>query len=619
MKRICLILCGAFALASLRAASAADVTATLEPAQVAVGEPAQLTVTVTGSTSAEPTIPNIAGLDIAHIGQSTQIQVVNGSMSASSVQTYEVTPEHAGTFTIPAIKAGSSESRPLTLHVTGNGGGNPANGNPQSSGGSTVLPAPPNASPPSPDDAGPPDARYGFVQFAVPKKECYVGELVPVDINVLIPAGVRVAGLNGLPALAGEGFALNQLSDKPEQNERVFDGREYTVLTWHSAVTAVKPGDFSLSMHIPISVIVREQAQPRHRAGGDPFDQFFNDPFFDDPFAARARKKEVTLGSETADLTVLPLPAANRPADFSGAVGHFDLRASASPTNVTAGDPITLRLELSGSGDFDRANSGVLPNGNGWKTYTPKGSFQADDSAGYQGTKTFEQLVIPEDPTEREIPALRFSFFDPKTRQYETRTTAPIPVTVKAPPVSLTASMPAPAANNGLPTAAAPDLVPNKVEPGHFVATLTPVFLSPWFVAGQALPLGALAGGLLLLRRRRRYASDPRLGRANAAERAIQAQLERMDQAMRQHASADFFASARSALQQRLGERWNVRPETITLAEIKARLNGAGEGIRPIFEMADQVSYSGHTLGEADYRQWKDLVVAQLKALEKQA
>ena len=109
------------------------------------------------------------------------------------------------------------------------------------------------------------------------------------------------------------------------------------------------------------------------------------------------------------------------------------------------------------------------------------------------------------------------------------------------------------------------------------------------------------------------------MARASAAERAIQAQLERMNQAMRQHASVDFFDSARSALQQRLGERWNVRPETITLAEIRSRMNGAGEGIRPIFEMADQVSYSGQNLEDADYRQWKELVVAQLKALEKQS
>jgi hypothetical protein len=285
---------------------------------------------------------------------------------------------------------------------------------------------------------------------------------------------------------------------------------------------------------------------------------------------------------------------------------------------VAAGDPITLRLEVRGSGDFDRVSAPMLAGGNGWKTYPPKSTFQAADSANYKGSKTFEQVVIPQDDSVREIPEVRFSFFDPKTRQYETRTTPPMRVAVTGTPApaNLATAASAPTAG-GSAAAAAADLVPNKVEPGGFVATLRPVFLDPWFVAAQGLPLCALAGGLLFVRRQRRFAADPRLARASAAERAIHAELARMDQAMRQRSSAEFFLSARGALQQRLGERWNVRPETITLAEITSRMNGAGEGIRPIFEMADQASYSGQNLGDADYRQWKEFVVAQLKALEK--
>jgi hypothetical protein len=278
-----------------------------------------------------------------------------------------------------------------------------------------------------------------------------------------------------------------------------------------------------------------------------------------------------------------------------------------------------LRLELSGSGDFDRAASNMLAGRDGWKTYPPKSSFQAADSAGYKGTKTFEQLAIPQDAGIKEIPAMRFSYFDPKTGQYETRVSEVIPVAVTAAPANLAATASAPVAGTAPAPAAPADLVPNKVEPGRFVATLRPVFLAPWFAAAPGVPLCALAAGLLFIRRKRRLESDPRFARASAAERAIHAQLDRMDQAMRQHASVEFFLSARGALQQRLGERWNLRPETITLAEIKARTNGAGEGIRPIFEMADQVSYSGQSLGDADYRQWKELVLAQLKALEKQS
>ena len=617
MKRI-FLLCAASLTLALANVRAVEVTATLEPAQVAVGETAELTVTTSGSDDT-PTVPPVPGLDIAHVGQSTQVQIINGAMTVSSVQTFEVTPQRGGTFTIPSIQAGGGRSRPLTLRVTGNGNGaaNPSARQGMSPG-SNAAPAtlpPPGMQMPQTSAAAPAGSRYGFIQLVVPKKQFYVGEVVPVDVNAFVPAGMQ-ATVNGLPTMGSEAFTLNPLGNKPGQEEREVGGRDYTVLTWHSAVTAVKAGDFPLSMEMPVTVVVREVPQRRQRDSGDLFDQFFNDPSFNDPFSTMGKQKEVTLGSEPEVLTILPLPTTNRPTDFAGAVGQFEIKANASPVSVTAGDPITLQVAVSGSGAFDRASiDGLASSTAGWKTYPPKSAFEAADSAGYRGTKTFEQVVIPKDDSVKEIPALRFSFFDPESRRYETRTTAPIPVQVTGAPVNFAAAPVAPTAS--APAPAVPDLVPNKVETGRSVATLRPIFLNPWFLGAQGLPLGALAIGLTMIRRKRRFAADPSLARANAASRAIQTQLDAMDQAMRQHAAAGFFLAARGALQQRLGERWGIRPETITLAEVNARLNGAGEGIRPVFEMADQISYSGQEFGDADYRGWKELVVTQLKQLEK--
>ena len=619
MKRILLLICGA--VLAIGAAHAADITATLEPAQVEVGESAQLTVTVTGSQSAEPDVPNVPGLDIAHVGQSTQIQIVNGSITASNVQTYEVTPQRAGTFTIPAIHAGGASSRPLTFNVTGGGNAsNPPAGSQQSSGNGSSQPAPNSQAAQTNAAPVPSDARFGFIQLVVPKEKFFVGELAAVDVDAFVPEGLQ-ATVEGLPTLSSDAFTINALGNKPDREEREVNGHNYTVLVWHSAITAVKTGDHSLSMEMPLTVIVRDRQQQRRRSTGNGlFDQFFNDPFFNDPFNNMGHKKEVTIASEPEAMTVEPLPAAGRPVDFTRAVGRFEVEASASPARVMAGDPITLKMKLSGSGNFDFAASEMLPNGDGWKTYAPKSNFQADDSAGFQGIKTFEQVIVPEDPGVREIPALRFSFFNPETRRYETRTTQPIAVSVAGAPANqLASALPAAAGGASPAPPAAADLVPNQLETGYFVATLRPVFMNPWFVAGQGLPLCALAGGLLFLRRKRRFAADPRLARASAADNAIRTELESMDRAMRQHACADFFLSARSALQQRLGEQWNVRPETITLAEIRSRMNGAGDGIRPVFEMADQVGYSGHEIADADYHKWRDLVLTQLKELEKKS
>ncbi|MEJ0000206.1 MAG: BatD family protein [Verrucomicrobiota bacterium] len=97
-------------------AGAATVTATLDPPQVALGESAQLTVTVSGSQE-QPAVPKIDGLEIISVGQSTQIEIINGSITANASNTYSITPQHEGTFTIPAIHAGNAVSQPLTLRV----------------------------------------------------------------------------------------------------------------------------------------------------------------------------------------------------------------------------------------------------------------------------------------------------------------------------------------------------------------------------------------------------------------------------------------------------------------------------------------------------------------------
>ena len=311
-------------------AAGAEVTATLNPAQVSVGESAQLTVTVSGSQSAAPSLPAVAGLDFQSVGQSTQIQIINGAMTAQSAHTYMVTPRRAGTFTIPPIEAGGAKSNPMTLRVlAGSGTAGSSSQGLQSSPGSALPPPKVNAAPGS--VSPPSDAQFGFMQIVVPKKQFYVGELVPVEMMAYFPGGMQ-ASVTGLPALSSEAFTLNQLEQKPERSERVVNGERYTVLTWHSAISAVKAGDYSLGAQMPATVVARPQLP---RDSGNLFDDFFNDPAL-----GFGQEKEVTLRSEPEAMKAMPLPAAGRPRDFSGAVGEFQIEANASANKAAVGDPL---------------------------------------------------------------------------------------------------------------------------------------------------------------------------------------------------------------------------------------------------------------------------------------
>jgi hypothetical protein len=142
--------------------------------------------------------------------------------------------------------------------------------------------------------------------------------------------------------------------------------------------------------------------------------------------------KDITIGSAPSALKVLPLPTEGQPKDFDGAVGDFQVSSDISPASVAVGDPLTLRLHISGTGNFDRVDSTMFDHLDHWKTYPAKSSFTPSDPVGYQGEKVFEQPLIAAQPGEQSIPGLEFSYFNPNTRRYERAQTQPIKVTIAA-------------------------------------------------------------------------------------------------------------------------------------------------------------------------------------------
>jgi hypothetical protein len=425
-----------------------------------------------------------------------------------------------------------------------------------------------------------------------------------------------------LPTLNGDAFMLNKLSAQPEQAQESIDGQPYTVLTWHSALSVVKPGDFSLSVETPLTVRMRTAPQRRPRLPQGMFDDpmlddAFNDPFFQNFFGGTT-EKDITVASESESLKVLPLPTEGRPAGFDGAVGKFEVASELSAAQSAVGDPLTLRLKVTGAGSFDRVNSPMLVNATGWKTYPPTSKFEPADSAGYSGEKDFEQAVIPMKPGKQTVPPLAFSFFNPDTRRYETKETAPLSIEISpASAGGLTAtalaSSPSPIPANEPPR---DGLRPDHVETGSTVASLRPLYFQVWFVSTQSALVLCFAGGLFALRRNERRANDADGARQREASSEIASCLSEMDAASAAGDAARFFQSARVALQQKLGTRWHVAPASITIAEIDGRLNGQGGEIRRVFALADQAAYSGQHLSTADFNQWKEVVREQIKHTE---
>lgn len=310
--------------------------------------------------------------------------------------------------------------------------------------------------------------------------------------------------------------------------------------------------------------------------------------------------KDMTIASPSSELKVLPLPAAGRPKDFSGAVGDFEVSSDVSPNRVAAGDPLTLHLRVSGIGNFDRVDSGMLDHLEHWKTYPPKSSFKASDAAQTHGEKVFEQPLIAETPGEQTIPALEFSYFNPRTQRYERAHTQPIKVMVAA---SLADSaLGVPAGLQGANGAFSRGLRPDHPRSRDSVSELRPLYFRSSFLTVPAVLALILAASWIAVR------PQPQRATSKAARRA----LARLEAAARSDDSSSFFAFAHSTLLQTFADRWGLSPDQITSTELRARLGAAAEDVERLFALADEVQYSHQAPGGRDFQRWLGLVRGQL-------
>jgi hypothetical protein len=431
-----------------------------------------------------------------------------------------------------------------------------------------------------------------FFKVFVPKKEVYVGEVFAVEFQVYIREGVANAenilqnfdAYGGCP-LKAEGVSV--LKTAHAQRRRTRAGNAiYNVATLVTSLSPVKTGtltigsmDVNLTLQLPVGT--------RRRDIFDPFGMF-----------QQVEERRVTLTAGPETLAALPLPKENIPTNFIGAVGSFSMTLSAGPTNVATGDPITVKIQISGRGAFD---SLALPEQNAWrdfKTYPPTTKVDTTDPLGLQGTKTFEQVVVPQSADIKALPPVSFSFFDPDRQRYCTLTQPGVPLVVRpggsAPaPTVVTASR----AAQDLPPPTQ-DIVHIKPRLGALAQIGPPLVQRSWFLALQAVPVLAWLSALAWRKRTEMLANNPRLRRQRQVAHIIRKGLIELRQFAAENKSDDFFATLVRLLQEQLGERLDLPASAITEAVIEEHLRPRGvpettlAPLRDLFQTCNLVRYA---------------------------
>lgn len=263
----------------------------------------------------------------------------------------------------------------------------------------------------------------------------YVGQPIELTLNIWIEVyrdrnqRVELSEMDmwGLVDVEGSDWGVfaelireyQQQRKRPRGQETNRNGHTYYVYQLRLQDHPVKPGPINPG-NINIQVRYPERLQVRT-----------------DLFGRRdinlLEARPISRSAEVEPLEILPLPTEGQPPHFTGAVGRFTVRATARPTDVAVGDPITLAYEVT---DMNTRNSADLANLRppALRKLAELDEFRIPDDPTtglVEGnTKVFTETLRPTSPTLVDIPSIPFSFFDPVLERYVTVRSEPIPISV---------------------------------------------------------------------------------------------------------------------------------------------------------------------------------------------
>ena len=397
---------------------AQEATLGLSSPTTAPGQPMEIVLTVRDARSAEvPETINVPGLKIQLFGRSTRFEMNNFQITSSLTFTYTVIPEQTGEFDIPpvSVQVGGKtiQTNPVRLTVVDSALGAPS--------AQPMLPpaTDPGITPPTPQGQAVPF----FGELVLSKKKAWVGEPIPVELRYYFLGSIG-GEVGDRPNLTGEGFTTQKLNNVPKR-EQIVNGENYVVFAFQTSITPAKSG----MLEIPPAALEARLQLPGSVPPG--FDDFFRNFGGMVPPGMFTNARQVAVETRPVQIEVSPLPKQGRPENFSGAIGKFKMEASVNPKKTGPGDPVTLRVVVSGQGNFEAMGAPVLTSDENWRTYPPSEKFQPTDGVNFSGEKVYEFMLVAR-TDQNQTPGVTFSYFDPDTGKYETLTQAPLAVEARA-------------------------------------------------------------------------------------------------------------------------------------------------------------------------------------------
>ncbi len=584
-------------------AASPEVSVSIDRETVTLGDSVRLSLTVRGNTPASPpTLPPIPNFDVHYVGvrresfSSVTIviqgkKVENRQSGGGTTFEYDLTPQRAGTLTLPQFVFTLGGQRykthqPYVIQVV--------------------------------EAAAPSESGDVFTKVSTKQNEVYLGERVLLTIEIFFDRDITDYELKVPWYRSIKDFLMEDLERNPnatylplvvngqdqviaEKTDQMLHGRRYTVLKFQKVLTPIAAGTYTLD---PISLkceIVK--GYERSRTEYVPFFRYFD---FDSMFGTgrRAITENAFARSEPLTLGVKPLPKENQPPDFTGAVGQFDFKVTVDPQTVQTGEPVTVTAKVVGAGNFNEVELSPFPDLPAFKGYDPEVKVNTSKQGELViGEKAFEKVLVGRLTGTHQIPALSFSFFDPQAGEYKTVTRGPFTVQVQPGIAQEEAAPTVPLKSEARPSRKEIQVVTQdiryiKTDLGLIQKQGHPLYRMPLFWLLGFVPLPLLTGiGFALRKRQIRFQTDIGFARRTQALKKARQELETCARLFREGASDEFYVALSRALRQYLGDKLN-RPAggiTVDIVEVLKERNldrSLLEELRGCFERIDLAKFS---------------------------
>lgn len=598
MKRHILLMV-ALAYAMLGVAQRLTVSA---PSRVAAGENFRIAYTINTQDVADFKAGNIpSAIEVIagpYTSSQSSYQMMNGHTSSSSSITYTYTlyATKNGTYTISPAKAvvhGKTITSPaLKISVVGTA-------KPTASG------APKLHDYDNDDDA----VRAAgsnisgndlFIKVSASKRR--VREQEPVLLSYKVYSLVELTQLNGkMPDLNGFHTQEVKLPTQKSFHLERLNGKNYKCVTWSQYVMYPQ-----MSGELKIPSIKFDGIVVQRNRSVDPFEAIFNGGS-----GYVELKKEIEAPGLT--LQVDPLPA--RPENFSGGVGNFTISAQLNKKEAKTGEPLNLRIVVSGSGNLKLLKAPIVNFPKSFDKYDVKVTDKTHlTTNGIEGNMIYDFLAVPQQIGKYDIPPTEFVFYDTKKQQYRTIRTQRFSLKIeKGTGTSSEMSKFEEEQNKDIRPIMQGPAVMMKAKRMFFTSAL-------WFILLFVI-VAVTVAIFVVLRQRQEIYSDSRRLRGSKANKVATRRLKLAGKLMEECRQNEFYDEVLHALWGYVSDKLGISAEQLTRQNIAETLNRRAvnaETVESFIAAIDECEYERYAPGDSQGNMSKtyDMAVKAIMDIE---